>query len=192
MRLGMSGSARRVSRAAPHAEPRQGAVDFWSWSAERVSQAAPYAEPRQEAVDFWSWSAERISRAAPHKLGASLTLSERRWLLTLGDLLAVNSALIVAAAIWQDFPLSPVPLLASFKWFATLSVVWLILGSALDVYDPARAASTAYSLLNSGVAALVVGLVYQLIPWFAPPLGRRLFFFGLAGFMVLGVTVWRP
>jgi len=191
MRLGVSGSARRVSRAAPHAEPRQGAVDFWSWSAERVSQAAPYAEPRQEAVDFWSWSAERISRAAPHKLGASLTLSERRWLLTLGDLLAVNSALIVAAAIWQDFPLSPVPLLASFKWFATLSVVWLILGSALDVYDPARAASTAYSLLNSGVAALVVGLVYQLIPWFAPPLGRRLFFFGLAGFMVLGVTVWR-
>ncbi|MEE8389278.1 MAG: sugar transferase [Anaerolineae bacterium] len=186
-----SGSAKRVSRAALHAEPRQGTLDFWDWSARRVSPAVPPSEPGQEAPGFWSWSAERASRAAPRKLGGSLTLSERRWLLILGDLLAVNIALVVAGAIWRNSPLSFVPLLASFKWFATLSMVWLILGSALDVYNPARAASTTHSLLNSGVAALVTGLVYQLIPWFAPPPGRRLFFFGLVGFMVLGVVVWR-
>ena len=191
MPLKVSWSAKRVFRAAPHAEPRQEALDFWDWSAKRVSHAASHSEPRQEALDFWSWAAERASWAAPHKLGVSLTPSERRWLLILGDLLVVNSALVVAAAIWFDSPLSLVLLLANFKWFVTLSVVWLILGSVLDIYNPTRAASTTHSLLNSIVAALVVGLVYLMIPWFAPPLGRRLFFFGFIGFMVLGVAAWR-
>jgi exopolysaccharide biosynthesis polyprenyl glycosylphosphotransferase len=191
MSLELGKSAKRVSRAVSHAEFHREAVDFWDWSARRVSQAVPHAELHQEDLGFWGWAAEQASRVAPRKLGGSLTLSERRWLLILGDLLAVNAALIVAGVIWHSFPLSLLPLLSSLKWFVTLSVVWLILGSALDVYDPARAASTTHSLLNGGVAALVAGVVYQLIPWFTPPPGRRLFFFSLIGFMVAGVAAWR-
>jgi exopolysaccharide biosynthesis polyprenyl glycosylphosphotransferase len=156
-----------------------------------VSPATHHAELRQEALDSWSWAAKRASRVASHKLGGSLTLSERRRLLTLGDLLAVNGALVVAWMIWYGSPLFLGSLQSGFVWSATLWVVWLILGSALDVYDPARAASTTHSLLNSGVAAAVAGLVYQAIPWLTPPLSRRLFFFGLVGCMVLGVAVWR-
>jgi exopolysaccharide biosynthesis polyprenyl glycosylphosphotransferase len=155
-----------------------------SGSANRVSRASPH-------VDFWNWSAKQVSWAAPRKLGGSLTVCERRWLLILGDLLAVNGALVLAWLIWYGSPLFLGSLQSSFVWSAMLSVVWLILGSALDVYDPARAASTTHSLLNSGVAAAVAGLVYQAIPWLTPPLSRRLFFFGLVGFMVLDVAAWR-
>jgi len=193
--LEASGSAKRVSWAEPSFEHRQeaGAPAFWNWSADLISQAAPAAEPSQEAeaVGFWSWAAGRASLVVPRRPGGRLTLSERRLLLLLGDLVVINSALIVAGVVWNDFPLSIVPLLASFKWFVTLSVVWRMVAFALDVYDPVRAASATHSLLNSGVAAAVTALAYQLIPWFAPPPGRRLFFFGLIGFMVLGVAAWR-
>jgi exopolysaccharide biosynthesis polyprenyl glycosylphosphotransferase len=160
-------------------------------SASWLSLAVRDTELHQEALDVWSWAAKRPSRAAPRTLGGSLTLCERRWLLTLGDLFAVNGALVVAWMIWYGSPLFLGSLQAGFVWSATLWVVWLILGSALDVYDPARAASTTHSLINSGVAALAAGLLYQMIPWFTPPLSRRLFFFGLVGCMVLGVAAWR-
>jgi exopolysaccharide biosynthesis polyprenyl glycosylphosphotransferase len=162
-----------------------------SGSAKWVSPAMHHAELRQEALDSWSWAAKRASRVAPYRLGASLTVCERRWLLILGDLLAVNAALGVAWLIGYRSPLFLGSLQASCIWSATLCVVWLTLGFALDVYDPARAASTTHSLLNSGVAAAVAGLVYQAIPWLTPPLSRRLFFFGLVGCMVLGVAAWR-
>jgi exopolysaccharide biosynthesis polyprenyl glycosylphosphotransferase len=112
-------------------------------------------------------------------------------LLIMGDLLAVNAALGVAVAIWHNPPLALVPRLDILKWFATLSLVWWILGSALDIYDPARAASTTHGLISSGIAVLVTGLVSQMIPWFTPPPIRRLFVFGLVGFMGLGVSAWR-
>jgi exopolysaccharide biosynthesis polyprenyl glycosylphosphotransferase len=189
--LDESGSAAPVSRAPPQAEHQQKAVAYWNWAARRTFLAPSPAEPGQEASGFWSWAAERSAPAAPRQLDTSLTLSERRWLLVLGDLLAVNAALVVAGMIWQDPSFSLALLLPYFKWFLTLSGVWLILGSVLDVYDLARAASTTHSLINSGIAALATGLAYQLIPWLTPPPGRRLFFFGFVGFMVLGVGVWR-
>jgi exopolysaccharide biosynthesis polyprenyl glycosylphosphotransferase len=186
-----SRSSGAASWDAPQAEHLQKDLGYWDWAARQAFRAEASAELGEGAAGFWSWAAEQAARAAPRKLSRRMTLSERRSLLLLGDLLAVNVALVVAAMIWQDPPFSLAHLLPYYKWFATLSVVWLILGLALDVYDPARAASTTDSLVNSGVAALVAGLVYQLIPWFAPPPGRRLFFFGLIGFMVLGVGVWR-
>jgi exopolysaccharide biosynthesis polyprenyl glycosylphosphotransferase len=67
----------------------------------------------------------------------------------------------------------------------------LVLGVTLDLYNPVRAASGTASGVNCGVAALVTGGVYLLIPWFAPPLDRRLFAFTFLGLLVLGVVAWR-
>jgi exopolysaccharide biosynthesis polyprenyl glycosylphosphotransferase len=180
-----------ASWAEPQAEHYQKAVGYWNWAARQTFLAPSPAELGQEASGFWSWAAEHATQAAPRKLDRSLTLSERRWLLLLGDLLVVNAALVVAGMIWQDPPFSLALLLPYSKWFVTLSLVWLALGFTLDIYDPARAASTTHSLINSGIAALVAGAAYQMVPWFAPPPGRRLFFFGLIGFMVVGVGLWR-
>jgi exopolysaccharide biosynthesis polyprenyl glycosylphosphotransferase len=47
------------------------------------------------------------------------------------------------------------------------------------------------SLASSGVAALVAGGVYLMIPWFTPPPSRRIFFAFFIAFLVLGVVVWR-
>jgi exopolysaccharide biosynthesis polyprenyl glycosylphosphotransferase len=186
-----SGPAGSVSRAPRQAEHLGKAVGYWNWAAQRAFLAGSPAELGQEASGFWTSAAEQSTQTASRKLGGRPTLSERRWLLLLGDLLAVNAALALAGMIWQDPPFYLALVLPYLKWFATLSLVWLALGFTLDIYDPARAASTTHSLVNSGIAALVAGAAYQMIPWFAPPPGRRLFFFGLVGFMVLGVGVWR-
>lgn len=180
-----------VSWAEPQADHQGKAVGYWDWAAPPALVAAPFAELGQDASESWRSAAERATRATPRPLDISLTLSERRWLLLVGDLLVVNTALVVAWMIWQDPPFSLALVVPYFKWFATLSLVWYALGSTLDIYDPARAASTTHSLINSMAAALVTGVAYQLIPWFAPPPGRRLFFFGLIGFLVGGVAVWR-
>ena len=137
------------------------------------------------------WAAQQVVRPPRQRSRTRLTSSERRWLLVLADLLLINAALVGALGLWGEVEFSAPVLLAYYKWFVTLSVLWLILGSALNVYDPVRAASTTYSLVSCSAAALLTGVLYQLIPWFAPPLGRRLFFFGLPVFMVLGVAAWR-
>lgn len=138
-----------------------------------------------------NWSAERVVQIESRKLGASLTLAERRLLLAVVDLLLINLALLVAAVLWLDFPVSPAVLLDHFKWFVTLSALWLLLGFALDIYDPVRAASTTFSLFNSAIAALVTGGVYSMIPWFTPPLIRRIYLVGFVALMVLAVVAWR-
>lgn len=125
------------------------------------------------------------------QLGVRLTSAERRLLLRTLDLLLINGALVAALVVWGDFPRSPTALAANFKWFVTLSVVWLILGSALDVYDLARSASTTQSVLYTGLAALSTGLLYLAIPWLTPPLGRRLQAFGFVALSVAGIAAWR-
>jgi hypothetical protein len=127
-------------------------VDYWDWAA-RQAFSAPYpSQLAEDASAFWRLAAERTQRSEPLKLGGRLTLSERRWILLLGDLLIINAALVAAGMMWQDPAFSLATVLP--KWFVTLSLVWLGLGFTLDIYDPARAASGANSLINSGIAAL--------------------------------------
>jgi exopolysaccharide biosynthesis polyprenyl glycosylphosphotransferase len=120
-----------------------------------------------------------------------LTAAERRVVLVAADLAVVNLALAAAAVLWTSFGPIPAALLALWKWFVTLSVVWLMVGSALDIYDPVRAASATYSATNSGLTALLAGGAYLMIPWFAPPLDRRLFAVTFVGLAVVGVVLWR-
>ncbi len=124
-------------------------------------------------------------------LGVGLTLAERRLILLSSDLLLLNSALITALFIWGDIPRTVMTLVINFKWFLTLTIVWLILGSALDIYNPTRAASVTQSILYAGLAVLLTGLIYVAIPWLTPPLGRRLQTFGFILISIVAVVGWR-
>ncbi len=137
------------------------------------------------------WPIARAFRARSRRLGLRLTLAERRLLLEVVDLLLVNGALVTALTVWGGFPLSTAALLDACKWFVTLSIVWLILGAALDVNNPVRATSATQSVLYVGLAALLVGVLYLAIPWLTPPLGRRLQAFGFIALAVVGVAGWR-
>jgi exopolysaccharide biosynthesis polyprenyl glycosylphosphotransferase len=107
------------------------------------------------------------------------------------DLLLVNGALIAAMTLWGGFPLSVGAWLSALKWLATLSIVWLILGGALDVYHPPRTASVTQSVLSASLAALLSGLLYLAIPWLTPPLMRRTLAFGFVLLAVAGIAGWR-
>jgi exopolysaccharide biosynthesis polyprenyl glycosylphosphotransferase len=137
------------------------------------------------------WSTTQVLRDYRRQLGVRLTLAERRFLLRVLDLFLVNAALVTALIVWGDFPRSFVALIANFKWFVTLSTLWLILGAALDVYDLARSASTTQSILYAGLAALLTGLLYLAIPWLTPPLGRRLQALGFVALAMAGIAAWR-
>jgi exopolysaccharide biosynthesis polyprenyl glycosylphosphotransferase len=137
------------------------------------------------------WAAQPAERVQRFRRSWALTLAERRHVLILVDLLLINGVLILAAALWLDFEPSPFNLLANAKWFATLTGVWLVVGSALDVYSPVRAANVTSSLASNGVAALVAGGIYLMIPWFTPPLSRRIFLACFVGFLVLAMVLWR-
>ncbi|MBN1262049.1 MAG: sugar transferase, partial [Anaerolineae bacterium] len=123
--------------------------------------------------------------------GVRLTFNERRFALIFIDTLLINGSLVLAVVLWTDFPLSVPALVDNFKWFVTLSIVWWILGAALDVYNPVRAASTTYGVSSCGMAALVSALGYQAIPWLTPPLERRTFIFGFTALAIVTVVVWR-
>ncbi len=139
----------------------------------------------------WSSALALGRRSDTRRIGVGLTLAERSFLLKVVDLFLINAALVIAVIAWSDFPFSLVALSASFKWFVTLSAVWLLFAAALDVYDLARSASTTQSILFTCLAALLVGMLYIAIPWLTPPVGRRMQAFGFLFLAVGGIAGWR-
>jgi len=123
--------------------------------------------------------------------GLRLRTSERRLLLLGVDLLIMNAALMIAWALGSNAPVTLETVLAPYKWYITLTIVWCISALFFDVYDLARAASTTNTVTSAGSAALVTVLVYILIPWFSPPLESRTLIFVFAILAWLGIVGWR-
>ena len=69
------------------------------------------------------------------RTGVGLTASERKSLLGIVDLCLLNGSLLVAATVWADFAPSPLALFSYSKWFVTLTLLWWICGTVLDVYN---------------------------------------------------------
>lgn len=120
-----------------------------------------------------------------------LTVAERRSVLAIGDLLLLNLSLLVAVIIWEDFTPTPEMFLARAKWWITLSVLWLLVGTVLDVYNLVNAASARGILAHAGLAVLLTALIYLAIPWLTPPIVKRLYMVGLTAFSLLSVVGWR-
>ncbi|MEJ5308905.1 MAG: sugar transferase [Anaerolineae bacterium] len=142
--------------------------------------------------EMWVQQAVEPSVAcnAPRK-SWRLTAKDRRSLLLVVDLLLINGALLTALTLWNGFVLTPLALVAHIKWFITLTVLWLILGTVLDVYNLARAASTSSILASVGIAALLSTLLHLMIPWFSPPVLQRTYAFGFVLLVTFAVTGWR-
>ena len=131
-----------------------------------------------------------VARNAPRK-SWRLTVKDRRLLLFLVDLLLINGALLAAVTWWNGFTPTPSALLDHIKWFITLSVLWMILGTVLDVYNLARAASTSSILASVGIAALLSALLNLMIPWLSPPVIQRSYAFGFVLLTTIALTGWR-
>ncbi len=137
---------------------------------------------------------QRASRTEPRPAAASglhLNAKERKLLLLGGDLLLLNVALVAAVTLWNGFPLSTAALWDHNKWFLTLSGLWWVVATILDVYNLARAASVTSTLASVGSAALLTTGLYLAIPWFSPPIFRRLYVFGLVLLITVALLSWR-
>jgi exopolysaccharide biosynthesis polyprenyl glycosylphosphotransferase len=131
------------------------------------------------------------SQVRPKVRNFSLSASERLLALGLADVLLVNLALVVALAPSAGIEITLDNLLASNKWFITLSIAWLGCATFFDCYNLARAASTLASVRNTILAVVATAAIYLLIPYLTPPLTSRgaiFYFVGLALVLLVG---WR-
>lgn len=123
--------------------------------------------------------------------GLGLRISERRVVLTLVDILLINSALIVATTLVGDFVPTVANIFAYSKWFIVLTIVWYGCALFFDCYDLARSASASISAKSALFAGLAAMLLYTFIPYFTPPLTSRGLIFYLTAFAVGSVVTWR-
>mgnify|MGYP000923344089 CR=1 FL=1 len=137
------------------------------------------------------WAAGGAKASAAPRASLRLTAPERKWLLLGWDLVLVNGALLGAAVMWNEFAVGGFAVAAHLKWFLTLTVLWFIIGTVLDLYNLARAASTSAIIANAGSAALATTLIYLAIPWLTPPILRRSYAFGLVALATASIVAWR-
>ncbi len=109
--------------------------------------------------------------AAPRPRAAlPLAFGERRLLLIIIDLVAVNLALLLALATRPKYDFGWSLVAEHPLWFLLLSAIWLPLAYALDAYDrrtTARLAASAAAVLKAGSLTVPI---YLLIPYVTPRL----------------------
>ncbi len=133
---------------------------------------------------------------SPHPNGRiQLHLSQRRLLLTIGDVLAVCASVLIALRIWAwvgrraftvEFVLPQAP------WFVIFIGAWLLLASANDFYDLRIIAQRGASFRRLLLITLQMLVVYLLIFFFSPRDALpRLFsiYYGVVSFVLIGL--WR-
>ncbi len=146
------------------------------------SETSPTTQPHA--------SASRASRRI--KLPSlRLQTSERKLLLLVMDLLLINLALVGSVIIGWKEPVTLAVLLAPFKWYLTLILVWGVVALFFDLYDLARAASTTTVVRSASAAAVSTALIYSLIPNLTPTLQSRSQIFAFIGLAWLGIVAWR-
>jgi exopolysaccharide biosynthesis polyprenyl glycosylphosphotransferase len=124
-----------------------------------------------------------------------LPISERRLLLAIGDLAAVNIAVLAALRIWayvgvRDFDAAF--LLSQAQWFVILNCLWIALAAANDFYDLALTARWLRSQLRLGQITLQLLVVYLLIFFFSPRDALpRLFILYYAAISYVLIAIWR-
>lgn len=131
-------------------------------------------------------------RSFPESSSFVLHISERKLLLSTGDVIAMNAALFGALSFRQTFTPTAEMLTHHIQWFLLLSGMWLAAGQLFDVYDIARASNSARSLRAALSAVWLTCGIYQFTPYVTPVLpNRRVEVLVLPLFATLGVAVWR-
>jgi exopolysaccharide biosynthesis polyprenyl glycosylphosphotransferase len=128
----------------------------------------------------------RIAAALLH-LGSA----ERKMTLIVMDLTLLSVSLIIAVVLRTTLLPDLTALLGYFKWFVTLTVLWIILSAIFDVYNLARAANTTAGPLAAAGAAICTSLIYLAIPWLTPSLENRTQAFIFVFLTTIGIAGWR-
>ncbi|MBI5564533.1 MAG: sugar transferase [Chloroflexi bacterium] len=131
------------------------------------------------------------SLAVTHRASFRLRVSERKVVLMFVDMLLVNVALMVAAALFGNLEPTVNFVTANIKWFVALTVVWYGVATFFDDYSLSRAASATASLKVSLLSASVTVVVYTFIPYFTPEWGARSAFFAQLALTVGAIAAWR-
>jgi len=122
-------------------------------------------EVASKRTDLWHEKGTRVS----------LPFSERKVLLGVLDLLAINSALLLVAWLRLGESLSLSTIARHPHWFILLTALWLLFAAAFDAYDLGAASVLRTSLRRAFQAAAPVLVLYAAIPYITPPLlGSRL------------------
>ena len=121
-----------------------------------------------------------------------LRLQEHKVILAVGDLICVNVALALTLGLRENLSLGPLRLAEHLPWFALLSLVWIVLGLAMEVYDVSRAANAPSSVWAVTGTALITFAVFLCVPILSPVLPRhRLELFSFPLLSILGLSLWR-
>lgn len=122
-------------------------------------------------------------------------ISERRLLIGIGDVVAVNISVLAALRIWafvgnKAFDISFI--VAQLPWFIALSLIWVILASANNFYDLALTARWAKSQQRLLEITLQLLVIYLLIFFFSDRDALpRLFILYYAVLSYITIAVWR-
>lgn len=122
----------------------------------------------------------------------ALHVSERKLLLATTDLLAINLALFFTLIVRYGTEPFATPVWRHAEWFLVLSAAWLAMAVLFNVYDLARAAQVAASVVRAGAAAAMTALLYLFVPYVTPTLPDRrleILLFPLLAMLLVGV--WR-
>lgn len=120
-----------------------------------------------------------------------LQRSERKLVLLITDLALLFLSLIVTLRARTELLEVPGAVTANWKWFVTLAVVWWGVATVFDSYNLARAASAGNSVATILNAALFATVLYQAIPWLAPPVLSRSQVFLFVALGTGSLMVWR-
>lgn len=103
----------------------------------------------------------------------SLPFFQRRWLIHIADIAAINLALLIYVYLLPQYRLSWKLVQGHPTWFVTLTLLWVLMAHGFDAYD-ARALGqfrlSAFSILKASATAAVI---YMFIPYLTPTLSPR-------------------
>lgn len=123
--------------------------------------------------------------------GPRLSVSERRLLLGVVDLLVLSGALLAAMALRLPETLS-YPAVTLGIYVGLLTLIWAVWASFFDCYDLPLTADASRSAWSTGRAALLTALSYLLIPRYTPYFtSTRLSAVVFVGLIVISVPLWR-
>ena len=112
--------------------------------------------------------ASRLNHRNGHAFSPGMP--ERRLLLALLDLLAVNGALVIVARLrlrglgtWESLWRHPL-------WFIILTGLWWFSSQAMDAYNLRTASQRSSSVHCAVRAAMLTSVAYLLVPYLSPPL----------------------
>ena len=124
-----------------------------------------------------------------------IAVAERRALLALGDIVALNLGLYITVHFvelprWLTIVYPTIPI--EWTWFAVLTALWLAIAALTDSFDLALAGKRFGSAYRAATVGTVVLVAYLLTPVVTPPLLKsRLMWLVLAAISLTLLAAWR-